>query len=440
MNHNELAEKLKEGPAVFGVIGLGYVGLPLALEFAEAGIRVVGFDIDPAKVEFLARGESYIKQIPAGRIKPFVDSGLFTATGDLNRLGEVDVIAICVPTPLDDHRQPDLSFVEGTSRDVAGRLKEGQVVILESTTYPGTTREVVLPILEEGSGLKGGSDFFLAFSPEREDPGNREYRTRTIPKVIGALTPAGLDLAKGFYDRVFERTVPVSSLEVAEMTKIFENTFRAVNIALVNELKMLALRMGVNLHEVIDAATTKPFGFMPFRPGPGLGGHCIPIDPFYLTWKAHEYEFSTRFIELAGEINTGMPRFVVERTAEALNHAGKPLRGSKILVLGISYKPDIDDMRESPAVPVIEGLLARGAQVDYHDPYIPKMPATRQTDLRLESIPLEDYSALAAYDAVVVVTDHSAYDFREVVRRATLVVDTRNATAGIPDGGKVWLA
>ena len=440
MNHNELVKKLTGGPAVFGVIGLGYVGLPLALEFAEAGIRVVGFDIDPSKVEFLRKGESYIQQIPAGRIKPYVDGGLLDATDDLDRLGEVDVIAICVPTPLDDHRQPDLSFIEATSRDVARRLGKGQVVILESTTYPGTTREVVLPILEEGSGLKGGSDFFLAFSPEREDPGNKEYRTRTIPKVIGALTPAGLDLVKGFYDRVFEQTVPVSSLEVAEMTKIFENTFRAVNIALVNELKMLALRMGVNLHEVIDAASTKPFGFMPFRPGPGLGGHCIPIDPFYLTWKAHEYEFSTRFIELAGEINTGMPRFVVERTAEALNHAGKPLRGSKILILGISYKPDIDDMRESPAVPVMEGLLKRGAEVDYHDPYIRKMPATRQTKLRLESIPLKNYSELAAYDAVVVVTNHSAYDYREVVRRAALVVDTRNATAGIPNDGNVWLA
>ncbi|OGD78519.1 MAG: UDP-N-acetyl-D-glucosamine dehydrogenase [Candidatus Coatesbacteria bacterium RBG_13_66_14] len=440
MNHNELAKKLTEGPAVFGVIGLGYVGLPLALEFAEAGIRVVGFDIDPAKVAYLRKGESYIRQIPASRIKPFVDGGLLEATGDLDRLGEVDVIAICVPTPLDGHRQPDLSFVEITSRDTARRLKKGQVVILESTTYPGTTREVVLPILEEGSGLKGGTDFFLAFSPEREDPGNKDYRTRTIPKVIGALTPAGLELAKGFYDRVFERTVPVSSLEVAEMTKIFENTFRAVNIALVNELKMLALRMGVNLHEVIDAASTKPFGFMPFRPGPGLGGHCIPIDPFYLTWKAHEYEFSTRFIELAGEINTGMPRFVVERTAEALNHAGKPLRGSKILILGISYKPDIDDMRESPAVPVMEGLLARGAKVDYHDPYIAKMPATRQTDLRLESIPLKDYSELKAYDAVVIVTNHSDYNYREVVRNAALVVDTRNATAGIPDDGNVWLA
>ncbi|MCX7022629.1 MAG: nucleotide sugar dehydrogenase [bacterium] len=440
MNHNELARKLKEGPAVFGVIGLGYVGLPLALEFAEAGIRVVGFDIDPTKVEFLRKGESYIQQIPAGRIKPYVDGGLLTATGDLDRLGEVDVIAICVPTPLDGHRQPDLSFVETTSRDVAGRLKKGQVVILESTTYPGTTREVVLPILEKGSGLKGGTDFFLAFSPEREDPGNKDYRTRTIPKVIGALTPAGLDLVKVFYGRVFEQTVPVSSLEVAEMTKIFENTFRAVNIALVNELKMLALRMGVNLHEVIDAASTKPFGFMPFRPGPGLGGHCIPIDPFYLTWKAHEYEFSTRFIELAGEINTGMPRFVVERTAEALNHAGKPLQGSKILILGISYKPDIDDMRESPAVPVMEGLLERGAKVDYHDPYIKKMPATRQTELRLQSIPLKDYAELKAYDAVVIVTNHSDYDYREVVRCAALVVDTRNATAGIPNDGNVWLA
>jgi UDP-N-acetyl-D-glucosamine dehydrogenase len=440
MDIDELAKKLKEGPAVLGVIGLGYVGLPLALEFAEAGVRTLGFDVDPEKVQLLNRGESYIEQIPAGRIEEHIDRGFFEATTDLDRLKETDVIAICVPTPLDDHRQPDLSFVEGTCREIAARLKKGQAVILESTTYPGTTREVVLPILEGGSGLKGGVDFFVAFSPEREDPGNRVHRTRVIPKVIGALTPKGLDLVKGFYDRVFEETVPVSSLEVAELTKIFENTFRAVNIALVNELKMLALRMGINFNEVIDAASTKPFGFMPFRPGPGLGGHCIPIDPFYLTWKAHEYEFSTRFIELAGEINTGMPRFVVERTAEALNHFGKPVKGSKILILGISYKPDIDDMRESPAVPIMEGLVKRGASVAYHDPHIRKMPATRQTDLRQESIALRDYAELEGFDAVVIVTDHSTYDYEKVVRRAPLVIDTRNATAGIPNDGNVWLA
>ncbi|MCK4594339.1 nucleotide sugar dehydrogenase [bacterium] len=440
MNVTELSQKLKEGPAVFGVIGLGYVGLPLALEFTESGIPVLGFDIDRAKVELLNKGETYIKQIPAERIKGYVDGGLLRATSDFNLLKEVDVIAICVPTPLDSHRQPDLSFIEDTCEEIAKRLKEGQVVVLESTTFPGTTREVVLPILEEGSGLKGGSDFFVAFSPEREDPGNSEYRTRTIPKVIGALTHNGLELIKGFYDRVFEQTVPVSSLEVAELTKIFENTFRAVNIALVNELKMLALRMGLNLHEVIDAASTKPFGFMPFRPGPGLGGHCIPIDPFYLTWKAHEYEFSTRFIELAGEINSGMPRFVVERTAEALNDIGKPTKGSTILILGISYKPDIDDMRQSPAVPIMEGLLSRGALVEYHDPHIGKMPSTRQTDLRLESILLRDYSELENYDAVVIVTNHSTYDYDEVVRRAPLVIDTRNATAGVQQRGNVWLA
>ncbi len=440
MSITELLQKLKEGPAVFGVIGLGYVGLPLALEFTESGIPVLGFDIDRVKVELLNWGETYIKQIPAGRIKGYVDGGLLRATSDLDLLKEVDVIAICVPTPLDEHRQPDLSFIEDTCKEIAKRLKEGQVVILESTTFPGTTREVVLPILEKGSGLKGGSDFFVAFSPEREDPGNEEYRTRTIPKVIGALTPNGLELIEGFYDRVFDQTVPVSSLEVAELTKIFENTFRAVNIALVNELKVLALRMGLNLHEVIDAASTKPFGFMPFRPGPGLGGHCIPIDPFYLTWKAHEYEFSTRFIELAGEINTAMPRFVVERTAEALNHIGKPTKGSRILILGISYKPDIDDMRESPAVPIMEGLLARGALVEYHDPHIPKMPSTRQTDLRLESILLRDYSELENYDVVIIVTNHSTYDYDEVVRRAPLVIDTRNATAGVQQGGNVWLA
>ncbi len=440
MNVNELSQKLREGPAVFGIIGLGYVGLPLALEFTESGIPVLGFDTDRTKVELLNRGETYIKQIPAGRIKGYVDEGLLRATSNLDLLKEVDVIAICVPTPLDEHRQPDLSFVEDTCEEIGKRLKKGQVVILESTTFPGTTREIVLPILERGSGLKGGEDFFVAYSPEREDPGNSEYRTRTIPKVIGALTPNGLELASRFYDRVFLKTVPVSSLEVAELTKIFENTFRAVNIALVNELKVLALRMGLDLHEVIDAASTKPFGFMPFRPGPGLGGHCIPIDPFYLTWKAHEYEFSTRFFELAGEINSGMPRFVVERTAEALNDIGKPVKGSAILILGISYKPDIDDMRESPAVPIMEGLLARGALVEYHDPHIGKMPSTRQTDLRLVSIRLRDYSELEGYDAVIIVTDHSTYDYEEVVRRAPLVIDTRNATSGVQRGGNVWLA
>ncbi len=434
----KLLKHFSEGNARLGVIGLGYVGLPLALEFNERGLSVLGFDVDTNKVDKLNAGESYIKQIPAERISPYVKNGLLTATTDYDRLNEVDAIAICVPTPLDAHRQPDVSYIVETGQQIAKRLKPGQLVILESTTYPGTTRDVLAPLLEEGSGLKAGKDFFVAFSPEREDPGNKKFRTKDIPKVIGGLTPRCLELADAFYSRVFA-TVPTSSPEVAEMTKLLENIFRSVNIALVNELKMLALRMEIDLHEVIDAASTKPFGFMPFRPGPGLGGHCIPIDPFYLTWKAHEYEFSTRFIELAGEINTGMPRYVVDRTAEALNTQSKPLNGSRILVLGIAYKPDIDDMRESPAIPVIEGLLDRGAKVDYHDPYIPQMPATRQTELRLKSIEL-DYKGLGDYDAVVIVTNHSDYDYAAVLANATLVVDTRNACADLKNNGNLWLA
>lgn len=426
---------------LFGVIGLGYVGLPLALTFAEAGVGVLGFDIDDAKVERLGAGKSYIRQIPDSRIAAAVAAGGLAATTDYDRLSEVGAVAICVPTPLDGHRQPDLSYVMATAREIAARLRPGQLVILESTTYPGTTREELLPVLEGGSGLEVGRDFQLAFSPEREDPGNKHFNTRTIPKVLGGVTDDCLRAALEWYEPVFDRVIPVSGPEVAELTKIFENTFRGVNIALVNELKILCLKMGIDVYEVIEAANTKPFGFMAFWPGPGLGGHCIPIDPFYLTYKAHEYEMSTRFIELAGEINSGMPRLVVERVGEALNSHEKPLKGSRVLVLGIAYKPDIDDMRESPAVPVIEGLLARGALVDYHDPYIPAMPPTRQTELRLESVGLgDDYERVADYDAAVIITDHGGLDYSRIVERAPLVVDTRNATAGHRAAGDVWLA
>lgn len=430
-----------ERRGLFGVIGLGYVGLPLALTFAEAGVGVLGFDIDETKVERLGAGRSYIRQIPDSRIAAAVQAGGLAATTDYDRLSEVGAVAICVPTPLDAHRQPDLSYVMATAREIAARLRPGQLVILESTTYPGTTREELLPVLEEGSGLEVGRDFQLAFSPEREDPGNKHFNTRTIPKVLGGVTDDCLRAALAWYEPVFERVVPVSGPEVAELTKIFENTFRGVNIALVNELKTLCLKMGIDVYEVIEAANTKPFGFMAFWPGPGLGGHCIPIDPFYLTYKAHEYEMSTRFIELAGEINSGMPRLVVERVGEALNSHEKPLKGSRVLVLGIAYKPDIDDMRESPAVPVMEGLLARGALVDYHDPYIPVMPPTRQTELRLESVGLgADYERVGDYDATVIITDHGGLDYERIVERSPLVVDTRNATAGHRAAGDVWLA
>ncbi|MBD3372773.1 MAG: nucleotide sugar dehydrogenase [Candidatus Coatesbacteria bacterium] len=441
MTERDHLSVFKSGEAVFGVIGLGYVGLPLALTFAESGVRVLGFDIDEAKTAKLNAGVSYIRQIPSKRVAAAAENGLLGAVTDFERLAEVDAVAICVPTPLDGHRQPDLSYVHATSREIAKRLRPGQLIILESTTYPGTTREEIQPLLEEGSGLTAGKDFFLAFSPEREDPGNKRFNTRTIPKVLGGLTPRCLEAARALYEPVFERVVPVSSPEVAELTKIFENTFRGVNIALVNELKLLCLKMGLDVHEVIAAANTKPFGFMAFWPGPGLGGHCIPIDPFYLTYKAHEYGMSTRFIELSGEINSAMPGYVVERVAAALNSREKPLKGSRVLVLGIAYKPDIDDMRESPAVPVMEGLIQRGARVEYHDPFIPAMPATRQTELRLESVELgDDYAALADYDAVVIVTNHSTIDYPKLVERSQLVVDTRNATAGHRPGDKVWLA
>ncbi|HEY6100299.1 MAG TPA: nucleotide sugar dehydrogenase [Anaeromyxobacter sp.] len=428
-----LLSRLRARTARVAVVGLGYVGLPLALTFARrGGLAAVGIDVDPEKPRILHEGRSYIRHVPADEIAQAVKEGALEATTEFGRIAACDAIVICVPTPLTREREPDLSFVERTGEAIAPWLHAGQAVVLESTTYPGTTEEVLLPILERGSGLKAGKDFFLAFSPERENPGSG-VATHTIPKVVGGYTPQCLEVALALYATAFDRVVPVTSTHVAEMTKILENVFRAVNIALVNELKVLCHRMGLDVNEVIDAAATKPFGFMPFQPGPGLGGHCIPIDPFYLTWKARQYEFQTRFIELAGEVNTEMPRYVVQRLMEALSDRGRPLRDAKVLVLGIAYKKDVDDMRESPSVRLIELLQERGAQVVYHDPFVPRVPRMREHHLDMVSVPLTD-EALESADAVLVATDHSCVDYARVVDRARLVVDTRNACRGVRAG------
>jgi UDP-N-acetyl-D-glucosamine dehydrogenase len=427
--HAELLDKIERRRAVVGIIGLGYVGLPLAQAFTRAGYRVLGFDVDLGKVERLARGESYIGHISAAAVQAMREQG-FEATDRFDRLDEPDAVLICVPTPLTDAREPDLTYVVSSAEAVAAQLRPGQLVVLESTTYPGTTRAVVRPILERG-GLEAGRDFFLAFSPEREDPGNATHSAPTIPKVVGGLDPLSQQAAAALYGRVVVRVVPVSSPEVAEACKILENTYRAVNIALVNELKVLYDRMGIDVWEVIEAAKTKPFGFQAFYPGPGLGGHCIPIDPFYLTWVARKHGLNTRFIELAGEVNTAMPAYVVNRVADALNDRGKPVKGSKVLLLGMAYKKDVDDPRESPGFELMELLLRKGARVEYNDPHIPRLPAMRHyPHLHMESRPLTaEY--LAGVDCAVIVTDHSAYDWEWIVGRAPLVVDTRNATRGV---------
>ncbi len=427
-----LIEKLRRREATVGVVGLGYVGLPLVLAFAKAGFRVRGFDVDERKPAALQAGKSYIHHIPQSEVEQLVATGRFDATCDYGRIGDCDAIVICVPTPLTKAREPDMSFIVGTCEAMAPHLRRDQLVVLESTTYPGTTGEVMNPILEK-SGLKAGRDFFTAFSPEREDPGNPRFRTVQVPKVVGADDADARACAEALYSSAFEKVVPVSSTRAAELTKLLENIFRSVNIALVNELKMLCDRMGIDVWEVIDAAATKPFGFMPFYPGPGLGGHCIPIDPFYLTWKAREYQFSTRFIELAGEINTSMPHYVVMRLMEALNDQGRALKGAKVLVLGLAYKRDVDDVRESPAFEVLELLEHKGAMVAYHDPFVPRTHKMRRHDLGMESLPLTA-ETLAAHDAVVIVTDHSSVDYAHVVRHAKLVVDTRNATRKVTEG------
>jgi len=424
-----------------GIIGLGYVGLPLALRFAEQGHQVKGFDTDPEKVAKLNAGQSYIQHIPAGRIAQFRSSGAFSATSDFAEIAGRDAVIICVPTPLDERYQPDLSYVEQTVRSVQPHLKREQLIVLESTTYPGTTEELVLPILEK-SGLKcpvqrdkhaaePATDFYLAFSPEREDPGNKNFSLAQIPKVVGGTNAPSRRAAAALYGQIVARVVEVSSTQAAEMCKLLENIFRCVNIALVNELKMLCSRMGIDIWEVIESASTKPFGFMPFYPGPGLGGHCIPVDPFYLSWKAHEYDFSTRFIELAGEINTSMPYHVVNEIAAALNERKKSLKGSRILLLGVAYKKDVDDLRESPSLKIMQLLRARGAQLDYNDPYFATLHRMRHYDYsNMRSVELTP-QALASYDAVVIATDHTAYNYQEIVDAAPLVVDTRNATKSI---------
>ena len=447
MNQLEsLLSKIDRRDAVIGVIGLGYVGLPLALLFKESGFQVIGFDVDPAKVERLHRGESYIRHIgpervsaafsPADGVKPI------GATADFGRLAECDAILICVPTPLGGHREPDLTYVCSTAEAIAATLRRGQLVILESTTYPGTTREELLPRFEQAAEgpYVCGTDFFLGFSPEREDPGNPNFDTRTIPKVVGGIDEGSLRAAVALYGSAIDRVVPVSSPEVAESAKLLENIFRAVNIALVNELKVVFERMGIDVWEVIEAAKTKPFGYMPFYPGPGIGGHCIPLDPFYLSWKASESGSWARFIELAGEINALMPRYVVDRVALALNDTGRSMKGAKILVLGLSYKADIDDDRESPSFEVIEHLQERGAIVDYCDPHIPRAKKGRKHDLHLASVPC-DAETLGRFDAVLLVTAHKEFKDPALYTKARLVIDTRNAVpAGAVVNGALWKA
>jgi len=428
--HEKLLKDIEAGKATIGVIGLGYVGLPIVIRFCEEGFNVIGFDVDPVKVKSLGRGRSYIKHIPSKQISRFVKgrNGSFSATTDMDRLKEADAVLICVPSPLTKKREPDLTYVESTARELARRLRPGQLISLESTTYPGTTDELLLPILEE-SGLKAGKDFFLVFSPEREDPGRVDFTTRTTPKVVGGISRNCLRLGAALYGKIVETIIPLSTTRAAEMTKLLENIYRAVNIALVNELKMLCDRMGIDIWEVIKASKTKPFGFQAFYPGPGIGGHCIPIDPFYLTWKAREYDFATRFIELAGEINSSMPYYVVSKVMEALNDRGKSLKGSRVLVLGIAYKKNIDDMRESSSLDLIKLLQGKGARVSYNDPHIPVAVSGRK-GFSMRSTPLTE-KRLRGFDCVLIATDHEAYDYRWIVKNSGLVVDTRNATAGI---------
>ena len=425
-----LDNRIQNKQALVAVVGLGYVGLPLVDAFFRAGFRTLGYDLDQTKIDKLNRGESYIGHIPNNQLRRWIEAKAFEATTDVSRLAEADVILVCVPTPLTESRDPDLSYVVSTFEALAKVLRAGQLLVLESTTYPGTTRDVVLETLAP-AGLKVGEDYFLAYSPEREDPGNPDFSAARIPKVVGGIDELSRKVAESLYAQAVTQVIPVSSCEVAEACKILENTYRAVNIALVNELKLLCTRMGIDVWEVIDAAKTKPFGFSAFYPGPGLGGHCIPIDPFYLSWVARKHGMSTRFIELAGEINSSMPEFVLKRVSDALNQAGKPIRGSKITVLGIAYKGDVDDPRESPSFVLIEGLYRLGAVVTYNDPHIPRMPKMRAHNLPLmESCELTaEY--LAEQDCVLIATAHSAYDFEFIVEHSSLIVDTRNATRNV---------
>lgn len=419
----KLAEKIKSKEAVIGIIGLGYVGLPLVLKFAKRNFRVIGFDTDKEKISILNKGKSYISHIPDGEIKEIKQN--FEATSDMDALSQPDAIIICVPTPLDEHREPDLTYIKNTSQMIAKCLRKNQLISLESTTYPGTTREILLSDFEKTS-LKAGKDFFLVFSPEREDPGNKQIQSEKVPKIVGGITKNCLKLGVLLYQSVFEKVVPVSSVEVAESAKLLENIYRSVNIALVNEMKLLFDKMGINIWEVIEAAKTKPFGFHPFYPGPGLGGHCIPIDPFYLTWKAREFDFHTRFIELAGEINTYMPYYVVEKLIYALNRQGKSLQKSKVLIVGIAYKKDIDDARESPGIKIMNILEEKNVKkVDYYDPYIPQLIKSRQISHPIFSVRF-DRKTISRYDAVIIVTDHSCIDYKLLLSLSALIIDTRN--------------
>jgi len=429
-NYNTLSGLIRTKKARIGVVGLGYVGLPIVLRFCEEGFRVLGFDIDPEKIKALSNGRSYIKHIPSERIAAFVKKrpALFESTTDMARLKEADAVIICVPTPLSDKREPDLTYVENTGKEISRTLRPGQMISLESTTYPGTTEELLLPMFEQG-GLKVGKDFFLVFSPEREDPGRVDFTIKTTPKIVGGVTQRCTEIGAALYSNIVNKVVRVSSTRVAEMTKLLENIYRGVNIALVNELKMLCHRMNMDIWEVIEASKTKPFGFQAFYPGPGLGGHCIPIDPFYLTWKAREFDFSTRFIELAGDINSNMPYYVVSRVMDALNERGLSLKGSKVLVLGIAYKKDVDDLRESPSLDLIRILREKGAKVDYNDPYLP-VAVSHRRGFKMKSTPLSA-TTLRKYDCVLIATDHTCYDYAWIAKMSPLVIDTRNATKGI---------
>jgi len=429
-NAEALLQKITGRKAVVGIMGLGYVGLPLVREFCSSGVKVIGFDVDQRKIKMLKAGQTYIEHLPGAYFKGLIQQGRFRPTANMDELGKPDAILICVPTPLDKMREPDMTYIVSTTRDIAQRSRPGQLLVLESTTYPGTTREVCQPMLD-ATGLKLDRDYFLAFSPEREDPGRTNITTKQIPKVVGGVTPTSGKLAAAVYALALDTVVPVPTAEVAEACKIVENVYRCVNIALVNELKMLFDRMGIDVWAVIDAAKTKPFGFQPFYPGPGLGGHCIPIDPFYLSWKARQYNMTTRFIELAGEINTHMPEYVVGKVMEALNEQGKALKGAKVLVLGLAYKKDVDDVRESPSVELIELLNHRGAKVDYHDPHIAHAKEMREHNItHMKSIPLTAAN-VKKYDCVLISTDHTRVDYKMVVANAKLVVDTRNATAKV---------
>lgn len=419
----ELRKRIADGTARIGVIGLGYVGLPLLRAFHQAGFPVIGFDVDPEKITVLQRGENYLKHLGEDFVRGMAAAGRFEATADFARLGEADVVISCVPTPLGSHLEPDLSYVEKTADDIAKTLRPGQLIVLESTTYPRTTREIMLPRFEQ-RGFRCGVDFYLAYSPEREDPGRKDQNTQSIPKLVGGIDPVSGEIAVSLYRKAIKQVVPVSSAEVAEAAKLLENIYRAVNIALVNEMKVVLTAMGIDVWEVIAAAATKPFGFQAFWPGPGLGGHCIPIDPFYLTWKAREVGMPTHFIELAGEVNRDMPQYVIERTVLALNDRGKPVKGSRILVLGLAYKPDVDDVRESPSIELIEKLKKLGGLVDYNDPYVPHTHRMRHHDLHMQSVPLTP-DTLKTYDCVLVATHHSAYDWQMIADHAQLIIDTR---------------